>query len=103
MRLCKREDNTFRLYLSIGGRFRNLVGTIYKDGNDAEGDIQKSTGANGKFGITGKQEEDGELVYPAVLNLKRMKFNDDLIIIAPEKNTPLQFKRDLFQQKFYRN
>ena len=84
--------------MSIDGVGNNLSGSFEKKSIDAEGDVYKFSGAYSKLSLSGKKYDDGELIYPGIFKLKRIKFNekfDQLTIIAPEKNTTLEFKREL--------
>lgn len=94
----RKEQYYYVLSMSFSGGGVDLNGSFERKSIDAEGDVYKFSGAYSKFGLSGKQYDDGELIHPGIFKMKRLKFNDnldELTIIAPEKNTTLEFKREL--------
>lgn len=100
LNLGKPEFNQGKIWLEfrIGNR---LTGSIVKQGKDVDGDLYSlEDWSSTKMAIFGKPQEDEELVFPLVYNLKRVKFSDDfneLTIGAP--SSTLLFKRKVFEKK----
>lgn len=103
LRLLKKDDQqeAYLARMSMDGIGIHLDGTIEKTGIDDEGDLYRYYGTYSRFGISGKQRDDGELIKPGIFKIKRMKLNDngELTIIAPEEDTILQFKRETPEKK----
>ena len=93
------EEGKIRFNFQVGN---DLDGLIVKQGKDAEGDLYTLEEADWtKMGIFGKTQEDEELIFPAMQNLKRVKFSNNFgkLTILCEPDTTLLFERFVAEKK----